>query len=85
MNIVEEVYLRIYGTLSSIYQVNAHFIVQSQFKINSVYGMDEMFNASLTNTNPYTFKVDILHFQYGKTYSFVTLVDSIKSYCIILK
>ena len=74
-NIVEEVYLRIYGTLSSIYQVNAHFIVQSQFKINSVYGMDEMFNASLTNTNPYTFKVDILHFQYGKTYSFVTLVD----------
>ena len=37
--------------------------------------MEEMYKASLTNSNPYTFSVDIIHFQYGKSYSFVALVD----------
>ena len=72
---VNDAFLLIYGSLSTIYQVNANLLVQSQFKINSVYGMDEMYKASLTNNNPYTFSVDIIHFQYGKVYSFVALVD----------
>ena len=75
LNDVNDAFITIYTFLSTVYQVNANLIVQSQFKISSVYGMDEMYNATLTKSNPYTFSVDIIHFQYGKAYSFVTLVD----------
>ena len=72
---VKEAILQIYGSLSTIFEVDVVLTVQSRFRIDKVYGLEDMYNASLTNTNPYTFKVDIIHFIYGRTYSFVTLVD----------
>ena len=72
---VNEAFLQIYGSLSSNYAINVNVQVQSNFQIKKVFGMDEMYNASLTSTKPYTFNVDLIHYKYGKTYSIVSLVD----------
>ena len=72
---VREAFLQIYGYLSTIYQVDANLIMQSNFVIKKVFGMDELYKATLTNKSPYTFDVNIIHFRYGKTYAFVALVD----------
>jgi len=72
---VNEAFLQIYGSLSSNYAINVNIQVQSNFQIKKVFGMDEMYNASLTSTKPYTFNVDLIHYKYGKTYSIVSLVD----------
>ena len=72
---VSNAFLEIYGSLSSNYAINVNVQVQSNFAIKKVFGMDEMYNALLTNTKPYTFSVDLIHYKYGKTYSIVSLVD----------
>jgi len=72
---VQDALLEIYGSLSSVYKLNAELIVQSNFEINKVYGIEDMYQASLTNENSYKFKVKLIHFIYGKTYSFVSLVN----------
>ena len=72
---VEETFLHIYGSLSTIYKVNVNIKILSKFKIHKIFGQEEMYKWSLTNISPYTFNSNIIHFKYGKTYSFVTLVD----------
>ena len=72
---VQDALLEIYGSLSTVYKLNAELTIQSNFEINKVYGIEDMYQASLTKTTPYTFKVKLIHFIYGKTYSFVSLVN----------
>ena len=72
---VYNAFLHIYGSLSTNYEININLELQSNFRIDKVFGMEEMYKATLTNISPYTFNVNILHAKFGKTYSFVSLVD----------
>ena len=72
---VQDYLLEIYGSLSTVYKLNAELIIQSNYSINKVYGMEDMYEASLTNSSPYTFKVKLIHFLYGKIYNYVVLVN----------
>ena len=74
---VKDAFLEIYGTLSSICEVNVKLTVQSNFELY-IYGMDDMYNSSLVNktdNTPFTFSTIILQFIYGKNYPFVFLVN----------
>ena len=73
---VQDAYLEIYGSLSTVCDVNITLTIQSNFKIEKVYGMDEMYESSLNNiTKPYTFETTIMQVIYGKIYGYVALVD----------
>ena len=79
---VQDFYLKMYGSLSTICNVNLNIAIQSNFIINKVYGMEEMYRYSLhnkTDTNnkilSSLFNTILIQAVYGKQYSFVVLVD----------
>ena len=72
---VKAAFIQIYGTLSTIRENNLQLKAQSKFRIDSILGMDDMYQSSLTKTAPYTFNVNLLQVVGGKTYSFVAMVD----------
>ena len=79
---VQDFYLKIYGSLSTICNTNLNLTIQSNFIINKVYGMEEMYRSSLynkTDTNnkilSSLFSTVLIQIVYGKQYSFVVLVD----------
>ena len=73
---VQEAYLKIYGSLSTICYINTQLIIESNFKIEKVYGMDEMYNTTFNNkTAPYSFSTTLIQVIYGKTYGYVVMVD----------
>ena len=73
---VQEAYLKIYGSLSTVCQINTILIIESNYKIENIYGMDEMYNVTFNNkTAPYNFSTELIQVIYGKTYSYVILVD----------
>ena len=72
---VQDSFLEIYGSLSTTYKVNLQLTVQSKFKIEKIYGLEDMFESSLTKQSPYIFTTKIIHFVYGKKYNFVALLD----------
>ena len=67
-------FLTIYGSLSTVNKVNLEIIIQSSYTIQKVYGMEDMYEASLTNNNS-TFNTKIIQVVYGKVYTFVVLVN----------
>ena len=73
---VQETYLKIYGSLSTVCYINTHLIIESNFKIENVYGMDEMYNTTFNNkTAPYSFSTTLIQIIYGKIYGYIVLVD----------
>ena len=73
---IQEAYLYIYGSLSNVYDVNLNLTIQSNFKIEKVYGMEDMYQASLSNNSKvYSFNTVIIQVIYGKRYAYVVLVD----------
>ena len=73
---VQDAYLKIYGSLSTVCAINAQLIIESNFKIEKVYGMDEMYNTTFNNkTAPYSFSTTLIQVIYGKTYGYVVLVN----------
>ena len=73
---VQDAYLYIFGSLSTVYDVNLNLTIQSNFKIEKVYGMEDMYQASLSNnTKVYSFNTVIIQVIYGKRYAYVVLVD----------
>ena len=73
---VQDAYLKIYGSLSTICSVNVNLTIQSNFKIEKVYGMEDMYEASLKNdTKISTFQTTLIQVIYGKNYYFVVLVN----------
>ena len=74
-NEIKPTFIKIYGTLSTIVENNLHLQAQSKFKIHKIFGMEDMYQSSLTNKVPYTFNTHLLHVVGGKTYSFVALVE----------
>ena len=73
--LIKEAFIKVYGYLSTITEVNLHLKIQSKFKINDVLGKEEMYKSSLTTAVPYTFDVYLLQVVGGKTYSYVTMMD----------
>ena len=73
---VQDAYLKIYGSLSTICFVNVHLTIQSNFKIEKVYGIEDMYEASLKNdTKTSIFQTTLIQVIYGKNYVFVVLVN----------
>ena len=78
---IEVSYLEFYASLSTICQVNFNLTIQSEFKLVKVYGMEEMYKASLYNktidNKPilFLFSTVLIHAVYGKIYAYVVLVD----------
>ena len=72
---VKSAFIQIYGTLSTVVENNLHLQAQSKFRIDKIYGMEDMYKSSLTKAAPYTFNVDLLQVVGGKTYSFVAMVE----------
>ena len=69
-------YLQIYGSLSTVFAVNVHLTIQSNFSIVDVYGKEDLYNSTLNNsTKPNTFTTTLLHVISGKTINYVVLVD----------
>ena len=71
---VQDAYVKIYGSLSTVCNVNLELIIESNYQIHKVYGMEDMYEASLKNSNS-TFNTKIIQVIYGKEYVFVVLVD----------
>ena len=71
---VKDFFLEIYGSLSTVYIVNVNLNVHSNFKIQKVYGIENMHQASL-NDNGMNFSTSLIHLVYGKNYKFVMLVN----------
>jgi len=74
---VRDAYLEIYGYLSTICNVNIQLIIQSNFLIDKVYGIEDMYEASLkmNDEHLYIFDVKLIQVVYGKKYKYVILID----------
>ena len=72
---VGDAFLKIYGSLSTVVDVNIELKIQSKFNIIDVYGKEDMHNASITNDTISSFNVKLIQVIYGKKYDFVLLVD----------
>ena len=69
---VNDAFLKIYGSLSTVSNVNVQLKIQSNFNIIKVYGIEDMHEANMTSD---TFNVKLIQVVYGKKYNFVLLVD----------
>ena len=79
---VQDFYLKMYGSLSTICNVNLNLTIQSNFAIKKVFGREEMYSSLLyykTDTNNKIissfFNTLFIQVVYGKYYSIVVLVD----------
>ena len=72
---VGDAFLKIYGSLSTVVNVNVQLKIQSKFRIISIYGIEDMHDANITNGTISSFYVKLIQVVYGKKYDFVLLVD----------
>ena len=74
---VQDAFLKIYGALSTVLTVNLNLTLQSIFKIEKVYEIEDMYKSELKNDNDSlsSFNTKIIHVVYGKKYNYVVLVD----------
>lgn len=71
--LVQDAFLEIYGSLSTTCKTNVELTVLSNFPIEKIYGLEDMYEASLIDKK--TFKVKLIHLIYGKKYNYVALVN----------
>ena len=79
---VKDFYLKIYGSLSTVCNVNLNLTIQSSFAIKNISGIDDLYKASLsnrtdnkTNAKAFLFNTVLIQVVSGKKYSYVVLVD----------
>ena len=76
LSMVQDVFLEIYGSLSTVNEVNVTLMIQSNYVIDKLLGYDQLYKPSLLNNNTQHYaKLNIIHYLYGKRYDFVVLVD----------
>ena len=68
-------YIRIYGYLSTVMDVDVQLKMESKFDIVKVYGIEDMYKANIENETLSSFKVTLIQVGYGRKYEFVLLVD----------
>lgn len=69
---VNDAYLQIYGGLSTVRNVNLELEIKSNFNIDNVFGMEDMYKSSLSNN---VFKTTLIQVIYGMQYSFLVFVN----------
>ena len=69
---VNDAFLKIYGSLSTVSNVNVQLKIQSKFHLTKVYGIEDMYDANITSD---AFNVKLIQVIYGKKYDFTLLVD----------
>ena len=74
---VTDVYIKLFGSLSTVCSINIQLVIQSSFVIDKIYGMEDMYEASLNKTvdHLYIFNVKLIQVVHGKKYDFVSLID----------
>jgi Mg-chelatase subunit ChlD len=72
---VNDAFLKIYGSLSTVSNVNVQLKIQSNFNITKVYGIEDMYDANITSDTLSSFNVKLIQVIYGKKYDFILLVD----------
>ena len=72
---VGDAFLKIYGSLSTVVNVNIQLTIKSKYKIVNVYGIEDMHDANITSGTISSFYVKLIQVIYGKKYDFVLLVD----------
>ena len=73
---VQDAFVKIYGSLSTVCNINLQLKLESNFPIQKVYGMEDMYEANLTNTTiDNSFRVKIIQAIYGKSYYYVLLLN----------
>ena len=72
---VDIAYLKIYGFLSTVMDVNVTWIIDSKFNITNVYGMDGMYDAYIKIDTRSEFGLTIIQVGFGKTYAYVLELD----------
>jgi len=72
---VGDAFLKIYGSLSTVANVNVQLTIQSKFKIIGVCGMEDMYDANITSDIISSFYVTLIQVIYGKNYNFVLFFD----------
>ena len=76
LSMVQDVFLEIYGSLSTIYDVNITLTMQSNYEIQNLMGYQEMYKPSVINNNTeHSAKLNIIHYYYGKKYDFLVLLN----------
>ena len=76
LSMVQDVFLEIYGSLSTVNEVNITLMIQSNYEINTLIGYIELYKPSLVNNNNVHYaKLDIIHYFYGKQYNLGVLVN----------
>ena len=71
---IPDIVKQIYGALSSVSYVNIELEIKTNYEIKHVFGIENMYEASLTSNNK-TFNNKIIHFISGKKYTFNFLLD----------
>ena len=72
---VNDAFLKIYGSLSTVSNVNVQLKIQSNFNITKVYGIEDMYDANITSGTQSSFNVKLIQVIYGRKYDFTLLVD----------
>jgi hypothetical protein len=74
---IQDAYLTIYGSLSTVCAVNVKLLIKTKFFINKIYGMNDMYQSYLnySETNSSMFTVTILQLIHGQSINFVSLMD----------
>ena len=72
---VNDAFLKIYGSLSTVSNVNVQLKIQSNFNITKVYGIEDMYDANIISDTLSSFNVKLIQVVYGKKYDFTLLVD----------
>ena len=76
LSMVKDAILEIYGSLSTNYEINVGVSIYSNYKIEKVFGIEDMYQSSLLHFSTKSeFKTKLIHFVYGKRYTYITLVN----------
>ena len=72
---VNDTFLKIYGSLSTVSNVNVQLKIQSKYNIIIVYGIEDMNDGNITSDTLSSFNVKLIQVVYDKKYDFTLLVD----------
>ena len=75
LSTVNSAILEIYGSLSTNLKVNVELEFTSNYTIEKVMGMDDMYESKLISNTQSTFTTKLIQFVYGKSFNYVVLVN----------
>ena len=74
LSMVQESFVEIYGSLSTVKNINVELVISSPFEIKEYNGVEDNVSPVKEGTN-YTLHIKLTHFVYGKHYNYMILLD----------